>query len=100
MDVYKLNKEEVFKKFNSSIKGLSEKQVNELINQYGYNELKEKKENKALKVFINQVNSFVVYILVAAVVISLVTKNYLDSIVVSAILILNTILGFFQEYRA
>ena len=100
MDFYKLSKEEVFKKFNSSIKGLNEKQVNELVNQYGYNELKEKKENKALKIFINQINSFVVYILIAAVIISLVTKNYLDSIVISSILILNTILGFFQEYRA
>ncbi len=100
MDFYKLEKEVVFKELSSSILGLNDNQITERISKYGYNELREKKENKALKILFGQINSFVVYILFAAVIISLVTKNYLDAIVIAAILVLNTILGFVQEYRA
>jgi len=100
MDFYKLEKEEVLRNLNSTLKGLNERRVREAIEKYGYNEIQGKKENKSLKILIRQINSFIVYILFAAVFISLITKNYLDAIVIAAILILNTILGFIQEYRA
>jgi len=100
MDFYKLKKEEVFSKLNSNINGLNERQVNEKFQTYGLNEIQEKKENKVFKILVEQVNSFVVYILIAAVIISLVTKQYLDASVIGAILVINTLLGFLQEYRA
>ena len=100
MDFYSLKKEDIFKELNSKITGLSESEVNYRLQKYGLNELKEKKENRALKILVEQVNSFVVYILIAAVIISLITKEYLDAIVIGAILVLNTFLGFIQEYRA
>ena len=100
MDFYQLKKEDVFSKLNSSLNGLSEHQVEERLQANGYNEIREKKENKVLKILISQLNSFVVYILFAAVIISIITEQYLDASVIMAILILNTILGFIQEYRA
>ena len=100
MDFYKLKKEDVIKNLDSKITGLNNNEVNYRIQKYGLNQLKEKKENKALKILISQLNSFVVYILLAAVVISLFVKEYLDASVIASILVLNTILGFIQEYRA
>ena len=100
MEFYTLKKEDVLKQLFSNELGLTEKEVSSRLQEYGYNELKEKKENKVLKILIGQVNSFVVYILIAAVIISLVVRQYLDAIVIGFILIINTLLGFIQEYRA
>jgi len=100
MDFYKLEKKEVFDFLKTNELGLTNEEVKKRLEKYGLNEIKKKKENKILKILIEQINSFVVYILIAAVVISLITKNYLDSIVIASILIINTLLGFVQEYRA
>ncbi|MEK6933178.1 MAG: cation-translocating P-type ATPase [Nanoarchaeota archaeon] len=100
MDFYKLEKEAVLKELNSNLSGLKEDEVRLRLIKYGTNELKEKKENKFFKILSNQLKSFVVYILIAAVVISLITKEYLDATVIAAILVLNTLLGFIQEYKA
>ena len=95
-----LKKEDVLEQLSSNELGLTEKEISSRLQKYGYNELKEKKENKVAKILIEQVNSFVVYILIAAVIISLFVKQYLDAIVISSILVINTLLGFIQEYRA
>jgi Ca2+-transporting ATPase len=100
MQFYKLDKKEVFNFLESNENGLTNEEANKRLAQYGLNEITKKKENKILKILTEQVNSFVVYILIAAVIISLITKNYLDAIVIASILILNTTLGFIQEYRA
>ena len=100
MDFYKLEKEAVLKELSSSSSGLKEDEAKLRLIKYGTNELKEKKENKFFKILVNQLKSFVVYILIAAVVISLITEEYLDATVIAAILVLNTLLGFVQEYRA
>lgn len=100
MQFYKLDKKEVFRFLESNENGLTSEEVNSRLNKYGLNELKKKKENKAFKILIEQINSFVVYILIAAMSISFIVKEYLDGIVIGAIIVLNTILGFFQEYKA
>ncbi|MEK6834867.1 MAG: HAD-IC family P-type ATPase [Nanoarchaeota archaeon] len=100
MQFYKLDKKEVFRFLESNENGLTSEEVNSRLNKYGLNELKKKKENKALKILFEQINSFVVYILIAAMSISFIVKEYLDGIVIGAIIVLNTILGFLQEYKA
>lgn len=100
MQFYKLDKKEVFKFLESDENGLTNSEANSRLKKYGFNELKKKKENKILKIFLNQLNSFVVYILIAAMLISFFVNEILDGIVIGAIIILNTLLGFFQEYKA
>ncbi len=100
MDYYKKEVKDVLKELNSFIKGLSEDEASKRLLQYGYNELKEGKKISPWKIFIGQFNSFVVYILIGALVISLFFKEYIDSVVIGVILILNAILGFIQEYNA
>lgn len=91
---------EVLSDLSTSIQGLSETEVQKRIGQYGLNEIKKEKSISALKIFISQFNSAVVWILIAASVISAVLKEYVDFIVIIIILVIIAILGFIQEYKA
>ena len=100
MDYYNKSVKEVIEEFNSSESGLTNESAKRRLEKYGLNELKKKKKINALKIFLRQFKSFIIYILFAAVIISLAAKEYTDAIVIAAILIINAILGFIQEYKA
>ena len=96
---------DVFKRLNTSQEGLSEKEAQERLKKYGPNELVKKKGDGPLKIFIRQFNSFIIYILIGAVIVSTAVAFYehgdfIDSIAILVILILNAVLGFVQEYNA
>ncbi|MBR9692160.1 calcium-translocating P-type ATPase, SERCA-type [Candidatus Woesearchaeota archaeon] len=85
---------------HSSEKGLSQEEANLRLSKYGPNEIKEEKKHSPIKIFLSQFKSFIVGVLIIAVVISLVIDEYLNAIVIGAILILNAVMGFVQEYKA
>lgn len=91
---------EVLEYFSSHINGLSEGDATQKLNEYGPNEIRREHTISPLKIFLSQFNNFIVFILIAAVVVSLTLHEYIDSVVIITILIVNAILGFFQEYRA
>lgn len=81
--------------------GLSEKEAEERIKKVGLNELEEKKGRSPLKIFISQFNDFMIWILIAAAFVSgVIIREITDAIVILIILIINSTLGFTQEYRA
>ena len=94
----KLN--DVFAELSVTANGLTSAESLTRQQKYGLNILKAKKAISPLEIFIAQFKSFVVGILLVAVLISLFLGEYLDSAVIGAILILNAVLGFVQEYRA
>jgi Ca2+-transporting ATPase len=94
------NIEKIFKELNTGKEGLTEKEAELRLKKYGYNEIKEGKKISPLKIFLQQFNSAVVYILIAALIISLSLGERIDAIVIGVILILNALFGFYQEYRA
>jgi P-type Ca2+ transporter type 2C len=100
MKFHTVSSEEALKLLSSTTSGLSQKEAAERFAQYGPNDLRRDREISPLQIFLSQFNSFIVYILVAAVFISLVLKELIDAGVIAAILIVNAVLGFFQEYRA
>jgi len=100
MEVYQREKEEVIRQLASSQSGLSSADASSRLARYGFNELQKKKEHKVLKILLGQVKSAVVYVLLAALAVSLLLQEWVDSAVIAAIIILNTLLGFFQEYKA
>ncbi len=97
---YKLSKKETLNKLDTSEKGLDNKEVEKRKKFYGENKLKKAKSISPLKIFIAQFNSFLVYILITAVVLSTFLKEYIDAAVIFFILIVNAIMGFVQEYNA
>lgn len=91
---------EVYSDLETSEKGLSSDEANERINKYGLNELTEKKKISPWKIFFSQFGSPIVWILILAVIISIVAGEYVDALIIFIILKVNAILGFVQEYKA
>lgn len=100
MQYYKEEFSSVLKELNSSTKGLSDSEVTHRQEQYGLNELDTKTEIYPLKIFISQFRSFIIYILLFAVAFSVLLKEYVDATIILAILIINALIGFFQELSA
>ncbi|TSC97019.1 MAG: Ca2+-transporting ATPase, partial [Candidatus Peregrinibacteria bacterium Greene1014_49] len=100
---------DVIQALGSNTDGLSEAEIFKRRSQYGFNELPEKRRSLVL-LFLRQFQDILVYILVGALVLSLLlpfleegretVESFSDAFVILAILLLNAILGFFQEYRA
>ncbi|MBI2109840.1 cation-translocating P-type ATPase [Candidatus Woesearchaeota archaeon] len=80
--------------------GLSQEEVKVRLEKHGYNEFKKEKRITWLKILIAQFNDPLIYILIAAILISTVLNEFVDSLVIAAILIINAAIGFFQEYKA
>ena len=100
MDFYSRTEKEVLLGLNTSTAGLASKEAAQRLKKYGPNELKEKKKISAFSIFLGQFKSFIVYILIAAVILSILLQEYIDAAVIAAILVINAILGFTQEYKA
>ncbi|MEF3305743.1 calcium-translocating P-type ATPase, SERCA-type [Paenibacillus sp. GYB003] len=66
----------------------------------GDNELTEKRNVSLIALFLNQFKDFMVLVLMAATLISGLLGEYLDAITIVAIIVMNGILGFVQEFRA
>lgn len=94
-----LSVEESFKKFSSSENGLSDSSVNERINEYGYNEITEKKVNPLIK-FLSYFWGPLPWMIEVAAILSAIINHWEDFWVIFALLLLNAIVGFWQEYKA
>ena len=102
-----LKTEEVIRKLKTSLKhGLAENEVTKRIEEYGKNKLADKKKESTIVKFFKQFNDFMIIILIIASIISAFTSymqgenDYIDSIIIIAIVVLNAIMGLVQEERA
>ena len=80
--------------------GLSQKEAELRLKQYGFNELVEKGGRAPLKIFWEQITATMVLILITAAVIAGLLGDLKNTIAISAIVVLYSLLGFIQEYRA
>lgn len=97
---HSLSTKAVLESLNSGVQGLSEAGSRERLNQYGLNELSAGKKISAWKIFFSQFNNALLLLLILAALISLFMGESTETIAIAGILLLNTILGFTQEYRA
>lgn len=100
MDFYKMAKDEVFKKIGSSNMGLTEKEAAERLEKFGKNELEQDKKKSPVLVFLSQYKDFLVLILIAAAIISMVLGDIESSAVILIVITINAILGTVQEIKA
>jgi P-type Ca2+ transporter type 2C len=77
MKFHQFTSEEVLKHFSSTINGLSEREAAERVARYGPNEIRRDRVISPIKIFLAQFNSFIGYILVAAVFISFILQEYI-----------------------
>ena len=95
-----LSESELFKVLGTRKIGLTGDEAEERLIKNGYNELIEVKRRTAFSIFLSQFKSFFVLILIAAILISIALGEIVNAIVILAVVIVNTLLGFFQEYSA
>ncbi len=98
---YQLEANAVLEHFSTSASnGLSHKEVEHRLKQYGLNELKERALKSPWQIIWEQLTALIVVVLIAAAIISALIGDYKDTIVILAVVIFNALLGFNQEYRA
>jgi Ca2+-transporting ATPase len=92
--------EEVLADLDSCAAGLCHEEVRERLLRYGPNVLETAKAVNPVLLFLEQFKSFIIYILLFAVVFSCIIGEYVDSILILVILLANALIGFFQELNA
>jgi len=102
MIYYKSEREEVLQQLHSDEKGLSQSQVEAARAECGFNELAEKKKEPMWKRFLRQFSDPLILILIAAAVISIAVdpSEWMDSLIICIVVMLNAILGVYQESNA
>ena len=80
--------------------GLSAEEAADRLHRYGFNELEESQRTGFWSMLLEQLNSFVVILLIVASLVSALLGEWIDASAILAIVILNTVLGIVQEQRA
>ena len=98
---YQLTTDELKKEFNLTdfTQGLTSKKVQQKLASDGQNVL-EVKPTPKWKIFLRQFNNIVIYILLVATLLTIIIGHYTDAIVIGAVVILNSLIGYFQETSA
>ncbi len=97
---YALSQEEVFERLSSGRNGLDEEEADERLERYGKNSLPSMKPPSLPLVFLRQFLSPLIYILIAAAGLSIAIGDVKDSVFIFAVIILNAVLGTYQEWKA
>jgi len=92
--------EEVFAKTESNEKGISASEARRRLQKLGPNELKEGKKKSIAAMLLMQFKDVMILILLAAAIISGIIGDVTDTVVILVIVVLNAVIGFFQEYKA
>ena len=102
--VYLQSIEDVFKEVQSSPSGLSSQEAASRLEKYGANTLQEGKKKSLLEKFVDQFKDFMILVLLVAAVVSMYAHqgepDPTDAIIILAVVLLNAVLGVFQESKA
>jgi H+-transporting ATPase len=91
--------DDLYQKLSTDSKGLSSSEAKERLQQYGSNEITEKKANPFLK-FLGYFWGPIPFMIEAAVILSAVLGRWQDFYIIFALLLINGVVGFYQENKA
>jgi P-type Ca2+ transporter type 2C len=91
---------EVYQLLRSGENGLTPAEAARRLAGTGPNELKSRPPRSLFAIFVSQFKFFLIYILMAAMIISLLIGEAVDAGIIAAIVLLNAILGAYQEQQA
>lgn len=101
MDWYKKNTEIVIRELSSNLaNGLSESEAEERLKKYGLNKLPESKPDGIFVIFLRQFQSPLIYLLLAASVIVMFLKEWIDAGIIIFVLLFNAVAGTIQAGKA
>lgn len=97
---HSLSVDDVLNMLGTSMDGLSGADAKVRLAKFGANELAAARKVSPLKIFLSQFRSILIWILIGATIVSLVMGEEVDAIVIFAIVLVSSTLGFIQEHRA
>ncbi len=100
MKYYQQTIADVISALATEMTGLNSAEAEKRLQQHGLNALQTSKKINPFLILISQFKNFIVYILLFAVLFSMAIGEYVDSVIILAILLLNALIGFFQELSA
>ena len=95
----KISFEELLNRLSSDINGLSSLEAEKRLHQYGLNEVTEKKVNPLIK-FIRYFWGPIPWLIEVAIILSSIIQHWEDLGIITALLVLNAVVGFWQEHKA
>lgn len=99
-DWHTMGVQETTERLRTSMEGLSEKGAKDRLDEYGYNEVKEKKRMTWPVILARQFKNFLIILLVIAAIVSFAIGRMTDGAAISFAILLSIFFGFFQEYKA
>src|SRR3990172_642284 len=98
---YQLSVQDVVRQLETDpARGLTDGEAGRRLEKYGPNELIERGGRTSWQILVEKVTNILTLILIGAAAVSIFLGDILDAIVILAIVVLNALLGFSQEYRA
>lgn len=91
---------QIFKSLETSETGLGSSEVLQRQGQYGRNEIDSSGGPHPWRILVDQFKSFIIYILLFAVAFAIAIGEYVDSLIIIIIVVINAAIGFFQELSA
>lgn len=92
--------EEIELELKTNKDGLTTKEANARIKKYGKNTLPKKKSDGILKIFLSEFKDPILILLLVAIIASLIAKEYIDAIAIVFIVLIDAIMGTYQENKA
>ncbi|MGD8812449.1 MAG: HAD-IC family P-type ATPase, partial [Thioalkalispiraceae bacterium] len=92
--------EQVLAALDTSLAGLSEENARQRLKQFGPNRLPEPPGKNALLRFLSHFHNILIYVLIAAAGITALLGHVVDTLVIVAVVIINAVIGFYQEGKA
>lgn len=100
MNWHLLSISEIAQQLNTTPSGLDNTTAIERLSEHGKNEIEDKKKRTVLQMVLHQLTDFMILVLIVVAIISGILGDVTDTLIILAIIIINAVVGFIQEYRS
>jgi P-type Ca2+ transporter type 2C len=97
---YRMTIEEMAESLDADLRGLSDQEVQQRLEEHGPNEIQTEEKTKWHDILIRQFTNPLILVLIAAAVVAFLIGETIEAIVIGVIIIINAAIGFFQEFKA
>ncbi len=97
---YRATIKETFSLLETGKEGIDKEEASLRLSRYGYNEIEKKKKHGPVYLFLKQFANPLIYVLIAAAIVTFILNEYADSAVITGVVFANALIGFIQERKA